>query len=166
MAVGRLVRRLVTPRPRSRFTRGSLYRVRLSQNRFESWRENQGIVPLQSIRRYLPGFRPEYLPYRFDRLLRLTRFPGTLFLLFKDRLNNLVMIPYRRPWPPAVAFARRRCASRSPCGDERLSPPYWCCVCHPAAVAGCRSGFAPPAPQAGCWSECPYHIMFLIRDTH
>ena len=56
--------------------------------------------------------------------------------------------------------------TRSPCGDERLSPPYWCCVCHPAALAGCRtSGFAPPAPQAGCWSECPYHIMFLIRDT-
>ena len=61
MAVGRLV----TPRPRSRFTRGSLYRVRLNQNRFESWRENQGIVPLQSIRRYLPGFRPEYLQLRF-----------------------------------------------------------------------------------------------------
>ena len=104
MAVGRLV----TPRPRSRFTRGSLYRVRLSQNRFESWRENQGIVPLQSIRRYLPGFRPEYLPYRFDRLLRLTRFPGTLFLLFKDRLNNLVMIPYRAIREVLAAPARRR----------------------------------------------------------
>lgn len=104
MAIGRLV----TPRPRSRFTRGSLYRVRLSQNRFESWRENQGIVPLRNIRQYLPGFRPEYAPYRFERLLRLVRFPRTLFLLFKDRLNNLIMIPYRAIREVVAVPARRR----------------------------------------------------------
>ena len=49
----------------------------------------------------------------------------------------------------AAALARGSCAHR--CGDGRPSPS-WCCVCPPAALAGCRSVFAPPAPQVGCWS--------------
>ena len=60
-------------------------------------------------------------------------------------------------WTPDAARARaspslpsrslrRRCASRSPSGDGRPSPPR-CCVCPPAALAGCRSVFAPLAPR-------------------
>ena len=42
----------------------------------------------------------------------------------------------RRPRSPRARW-RRRCASRSPSGDGRPSPA-WCCVCPPAALAGCR----------------------------
>ena len=34
----------------------------------------------------------------------------------------------------------------------------------PAALAECRSVFAPPAPQVGCWPERPYYIVFLINS--
>ena len=46
--------------------------------------------------------------------------------------------------PGAAALARGPCAHR--CGDGRPSPPR-CCVCPPAALAGCRSVFAPLAPR-------------------
>ena len=62
-------------------------------------------------------------------------------------------------WTPDAARARaspslpsrslrRRCASRSPSGDGRPSPPR-CCVCPPAALAGCRPVSALPAPRRG-----------------
>lgn len=82
--------------PRSpRFVRGSLYKIRVSERRLADWRENQLIIPLGNLRKYLPGFRPSLPPFQFERTARLVRFPRTLFLRFYDVVGNLVMIPYR-----------------------------------------------------------------------
>ena len=50
---------------------------------------------------------------------------------------------------PVGLFTRVNAAqdAAQPCGDGRPSPPYWRCVCPPAALAGCRSVSALPAPR-------------------
>ena len=84
-----------------------------------------------------------------------------MFLIRDTQLTLIsVRVPYSghrmlraraRAWPslPSRSLCRR-CASRSPCGDGRPSPPR-CCVCPPAALAGCRQYLRrqPPRRDAG-----------------
>ena len=59
--------------------------------------------------------------------------------------------PRASPTLPSRSL-RRRCASRSPCGDGRPSSPYWCCVCPHGRPCGMSVSLCAASPQAGGWS--------------
>ena len=66
-------------------------------------------------------------------------------------------------WTPDAARARAspshlsrslrlRCVSRSPCGDGRPSPTYWCCVCPHGCPRGMPVSLCAVNPRVGGWS--------------